>query len=106
MAMDPNTGHPTDLGPLKWEHVGHSITIHGSVGTSVKLPLSPAMAYRFDHKKPVSSLLNMRISPNGIQDYVGAMEPFARKHLPWISTFVGEDGKGVRGKDNENRLMV
>jgi hypothetical protein len=103
---DPNTGNPMDLGPLKWEHVGHSITIHGSVGTSAKLPTSPAMAYRFDNKKPVASLLNMRISQNSIQDYVGAMEPFATKHLPWITTFVGEDGQGVHGKDNEDRLMV
>jgi hypothetical protein len=34
------------------------------------------------------------------------MEPFATKHLPWITTFVGEDGQGVHGKDNEDRLMA
>ena len=103
-GSDPNAGNPFDMGPLKWEHVGHTIAIHGSVGTSTKLPASPVMAYRFDKKKPSSSLLQTR--KNTVQDYVGAIELFATNQLQWVALFAGEDGEGVRGKDNEARSMV
>jgi hypothetical protein len=106
-GSDPNAGNPTDMGPLKWEHVGHTIAIHGSVGTSTKPPAHPVMAYRFDNKKPPPSLLQIRMAQNTIQDYVGAIEPFAMKALPWVTLYAGEDhGDGVRGKDNETRSMV
>lgn len=106
-GSDPNACIPADVGSLKWEHVGHTISIpfHGVIGTTVK-PHPAVMAYRFDNKKPPASLLHIRLHQNSIHDYVGAIEPFAKKELAWVSSFVGEDGKGVVGKDNEKRFMV
>jgi len=95
-SFDPNTSSPTDVGSLKWEHVGHTIAIYASV----------AVAYRFDNKKPPMSMLHIRMTQNSVRYYVGALEPFALNQVPWIASYIGEDGEGVRGKDDEKRLMV
>lgn len=104
---DVNCSHPSDVGSAtKYDHVGHSLSIHQSVGANNhKTPSHPVLAYRFDHKKPTMNRLQMR--KQDIRAYVQALEPFAAKKLEWISLYVGQDvGKGVRGKNNEKRLMV
>jgi hypothetical protein len=75
---------------------------------SGKPTLRPVTAYRFDNKKPGSvTLLNIRKPENDIQAYVRAIEPFAMGKLPWVSLYAGEDvGEGVRGMNNEKRLMA
>jgi len=108
-GSDANTTYPADVGTTKWQHVGHSLVIHASVGTNNgKPPSHPVSAYRFDHKKPNSSMTNLLQNRKpDVQAYIRALEPFATQNLKWVSLYVGEDvGKGVRGKDNEKRLMV
>ena len=102
----PNTLSPADVGSTKYQHVGHSLVIHASVGTNSKAPSHPVAAYRFDHKKPASTSF-LTIRKPDIQAYVRALEPFAENQLSWVELYVGEDvGEGVRGKNNEKRLVV
>jgi hypothetical protein len=98
---DANCTYPVDHGSVKYQHAGHSIVISNNNSNKV-------LAYRFDAKKPNSSMSNLlRMQKPDIHAYVKALEPFASDKHDWISLYVGQDvGKGVRGKDNEKRLMV
>lgn len=108
-GADPNTGAPTDTGPCKWEHVGHTLVMHATSNHRDDGKKEPVTAYRFDCKKPappVKLIQAIRKQDSNIDAYVQAMEPFTLC-LKWVSVFEGENvGRGIRGKDNEKRQMV
>eukprot|EP00545_Synedropsis_sp_CCMP1620_P013281 CAMPEP_0119015598 /NCGR_PEP_ID=MMETSP1176-20130426/11277_1 /TAXON_ID=265551 /ORGANISM="Synedropsis recta cf, Strain CCMP1620" /LENGTH=587 /DNA_ID=CAMNT_0006968905 /DNA_START=131 /DNA_END=1894 /DNA_ORIENTATION=+ len=90
---------PIDNQTTKWEHVGHTI----SVGKSVA-------AYRFDNNKPpaVSHLAAnpFRKVDRSSKAYCTTLENCVTKKL-WVKAFQGEDiGDGVRGGNDEKRLMI
>ena len=41
-----------------------------------------------------------------MQSYIHAMEKFTHQGVPWVSKYVGEEGEGVNGMDNEARCVV
>jgi hypothetical protein len=89
-GSDPNASGPANVRSCKYEHVGH--TLGNSPGNG------SVTAYRFDAKKPgFAGPLNIR--KHDIQSDVKAMEAF--------KLYAGEDvGEGVRGKNNEKRVVA
>jgi hypothetical protein len=86
---------------IKWEHAGHAIAIGGKAVT----------AYRFDQNKPVAAS-HHAVNPfrkavgRGSRAYCHSLEACMEKKM-WVKDFQGEDiGEGVRGRNDEKRLMV
>jgi len=73
-------------------------------------------AYRFDERRVENSFFrgSMNIRAKKIQQkrdhemrsYIHAMEKFTHQGVPWVSKYVGEEGEGVNGMDNEARCVV
>jgi hypothetical protein len=85
---------------IKWEHAGHAIAIGGKAVT----------AYRFDQHKPVAASHHtvnpFRKVERGSKSYCHSLEACMEKKT-WVKDFQGEDiGDGVRGRNDEKRLMV
>jgi len=92
-----------------WSHVGHTVTI-GSDSSPDEV-----RAYRFDKRRPGLNLSRTfsftlkskrALRDHEIRSYVHAIERFTHTGLSWITCFVGEEGKGVNGDDNEARWVV
>ena len=75
------------------------------------------LAYRFDEKRPertfwtgvVKSLPKksaMAKRDHEIKSYIHALDRYTQSNLPWVTQFVGEEGKGVSGADDEVRCVV
>jgi len=96
----------------KWVHIGHSIRV-SSTGYS-----KPPNAFKFDRYRPNPNLVKqfLRSSPLGkkhkqsnnhnIQSYISALQNITTRKIPWVKTYVGEEGKGCKGKNDEKRLLV
>ena len=90
---------------------------------------NPALAYKFGKKKEVAQggRFNKGTKHAGIignnklgarskkvqgkedhkmRSYLHALEQFTHLGLPWVSTFVGEEGDGIFTTDNEERNVV
>lgn len=56
--------------------------------------------------KPRSKKLQGRLD-HKMESYLHALEHIVKERLPWISSFVGEEGAGIHSpNDNEERLIV
>jgi pimeloyl-ACP methyl ester carboxylesterase len=79
-------------------------------------PALKVLAYKFEDRKPTKAVPWLGLSAqkrkkmkkdHHLTSYVRSLEPFAEGSRPWISHFVGQEGKGiVRGLDKEERLVV
>lgn len=76
-----------------------------------------ARAYRFDDRRVDRSFfrsgsMNIRAKKiqqkrdHEIRSYIHAMENFTHQGVPWVNNYVGEEGEGVNGMDNEARCVV
>ena len=87
---------PADNHSIKWDHVGHAITIGKS----------SVAAFRFDKNKPVSVANPFRKIERDSKAYCQSLESRVNDKQ-WVEEFRGEDvGDGVRGGDDEQRQMV
>jgi hypothetical protein len=87
---------PADNSSIKWDHVGHAITIGKS----------SVVAYRFDKNKPVSVANPFRKIERDSKAYCQSLESRVNDKQ-WVEEFRGEDvGDGVKGGDDEQRQMV
>ena len=118
-GSDPFVNLPE--GSTTWVHAGHSIKISSKTENNNS---HPPKAYKFDKHRPhpnsIELIVRQRIfggksikknkkqdeSSNDIHSYVHVLEKFSCRGLSWVKSFVGEDGKGVAGKNNEKRLLV
>jgi len=93
-------------------HVGHTIRIHqDNMNENLDVQV-----YKFDHNhtRPPTKSLRNRINlktKSGKGDhevlcYVRALEKINKSNLAWGNRFVGEEGKGVHGLDDETRVVV
>ena len=75
------------------------------------------IAYRFDQKRPEIQFWKKLSSPiknkssaakrdHELRSYKHVLERYTVLKLPWVNTFVGEEGRGVSGQDNELRCVV
>jgi Lipase (class 3) len=88
---------------------GHSIVLSKNSENYNELS---AVACKFDSgkhhsTKPAAALFNAWKKERDISTYVSHLEQLQQsKGYKWVKDFAGEDGSGVRGKDNEQRQMV
>ena len=100
-----------------WLNIGHTITLMSKNDNSSQSEVE-VLAYRFGKGKPISKskgffrLMNIVLknkSNNGdqkLKSYIQSIERFTHMGNPWIKSFVGEEGKGISGLDNEVRRVV
>ena len=106
---DPKCYAPPDN---EGHHVGHSILLSkNSEGSNKTLS---AVACKFDnhdarksHTSKSATLLATFKKEKDITSYVSHLEQLNQSKVSkWVKDFAGEDGSGVRGKDNEKRTVV
>jgi len=109
---DPKCYAPHDTNGA---HVGHAILLSKNNNeTSSNSKSLTAVACRFDNhdtRKQSSSksaaLLASFKKERDITSYVSHLEQLHQSKVnKWVKDFAGEDGAGVRGKDNEKRQVV
>jgi hypothetical protein len=83
------------------DHVGHTLVLHGSLGSNSQKVTRPVLAYNFDAPKPKK----FGTKHPDLRAYVTALEEISRLKLKWVKDFVGTSGKGVV-VNNESRLVV
>jgi hypothetical protein len=93
---DTGVNTPADNSYIKWDHVGHAITIGKS----------SVAAYRFDKNKPAPVANHFRKKERDSKAYCHALENCVA-NKQWVEDFCGEDvGDGVKGGDDEKRQMA
>jgi len=132
-GSDPFVKTPDDT---KWTNVGHSIVFVEEQSTAEGAPLSSETvcspksgetaksaitvhAYKFDDRKPFKPIswsgangLNAQKMKKMKKDhelcsYINCLELFTKSSdLQWVSHYVGQEGKGISGLDNEERCIV
>lgn len=85
----------------KGAHVGHTLVLHGSLGSNAQKVSQAVLAYNFDSPKPKK----FGTKHPDLRAYVVALEEISRLKLKWVKDFVGTSGKGVV-VNNESRLVV
>jgi len=108
-ASDPKCFAPP--GDANGSHVGHSIVLSKKSETNNAFT---AAAYKFDDdhdtRKHQPSKPNIIMAAfkkeRDITSYASSLEQLHQSKDNWVSDFKGEDGTGVRGKDNEQRQVV
>jgi hypothetical protein len=131
-GCDPYVRLPEDTNSVKWAHIGHTITVGedysgnstngisgGSSYTSISTTTphtSQAYAYRFDERRPTKSILffwndpkkikAMKEHDHEISSYVISLQQHHDPSRPWVTSFVGEEGPGISGINDEIRCMV
>jgi len=119
-----------------WTHAGHSIvisedtplsppaqevsTINSPAATVPNAPLAfKVHAYRFDNRrkllksqswKGVNGLTSIKCKSmkkdHELVSYLNALEFFALFEELWVSRYIGEQGEGISGLNNEERCVV
>lgn len=110
-----------------WDHVGHTIAISSlsyekncNYDTFTRTPT--ILAYKFgkktvkSSKSKIKALKSVDLNSRGkkvqgkldhnMESYLHALEHFMQQQLPWVSSFVGEEGAGITTADNEERSIV
>lgn len=124
-GCDPYVRLPEDTNSVKWAHIGHTITVGddytGSSSTSTATTTttphtSQAYAYRFDERRPTKPNLffwndpkkvkAMKERDHEISSYVISLQQYHDPSRPWVTNFVGEEGPGISGINDEVRCMV
>ena len=113
-GADPYVTIPESHGG--WTHIGHTITMNTSTNnlTNKNVICVDVRAYKFDSKRRSGSKSKSGMMPNkkkvsgkqehSIDSYVEVLENI--KKSKWVKHFVGEEGKGINGSNNESRFVV
>jgi len=118
---------------VKWVHAGHTIIIVEenligqlnsnfseagpfTPGSATNRPVTyKALAYRFDERRPIKTFSWSGVSgkktkamkrDHEIRSYVNSILSFTYPGRPWVASFVGEEGRGISGMDDEVRCVV
>jgi hypothetical protein len=119
-----------------WVHAGHTVVINsplmkekrnssggsetsGSTNTTKSSSSLSVVAYKFGDGRPKTAppgkfkgnlLLKIgkeeRQLDHAILSYIQAFEIVKKQALDWPTRFIGEEGTGVKGRNDENRLVV
>lgn len=97
-----------------WMHVGHTIWISST--TSKGKQATNVKAYKFDKRRRSSSILKTGMNAitkkgaakndHDISSYRKVLHDIKTHSPSFVKSFVGEEGKGVNGSNNEGRFVV
>lgn len=94
--------------PISGCHIGHLVSINGSKRQSKFRMIESVVAYKFDdgsRRKNTRNFVSRNVQRD-MEDYVTILEAIQRDNISWVTDYAGEDGEGIRGKDNEHRKMA